>query len=111
MSTYTVQVFRVSDQWVIEMPDLDIVGQTRTLAGAAETARGLIALWLDVDPAVVEVVMDYSRVDPDAAGEDQISAAAAVALPGPPQRLVGDAPTARTGDDRQQVGEPAARGE
>jgi predicted RNase H-like HicB family nuclease len=66
MSTYTVQVFRDSGQWIIEVPELDVVGQTRTLAGAADTARGLIALWLDVDPASVDVVMDYSRVDPDA---------------------------------------------
>ena len=66
MSTYTVQVFRDSGQWVIEVLDLDIVGQTRTVASAADTARGLIALWLDVDPAGVDVVMDYSRVDPDA---------------------------------------------
>jgi len=66
MSTYTVQVFRDSGQWVIEVPELDVVGQTRTVAGAAETARGLVALWLDVDPAGVDVVMDYSRVDPNA---------------------------------------------
>lgn len=66
MSTYTVQVFRDSGQWIIEVPELDVVGQTRTLAGAAVTAQGLIALWLNVDPAAVIVVMDYSRVDPDA---------------------------------------------
>jgi predicted RNase H-like HicB family nuclease len=66
MSTYTVQVFRDSGQWIIEVPGLDVVGQTRTLAGAADTAQGLIALWLDVDPASVIIVMDYSRVDPDA---------------------------------------------
>ncbi|MGH3821727.1 MAG: hypothetical protein ACRDRA_02615 [Pseudonocardiaceae bacterium] len=66
MSTYTVQVFRDNGQWVIEVPELDVVGQTRTLVSAAATAQGLIALWLDVDPAGVNVVMDYSRVDPDA---------------------------------------------
>jgi hypothetical protein len=66
MSTYTAQVFRDSDQWVIEVPELDFVGQTRTLASAADTARRLIALRLDVNPAGVDVVMDYSRVDPDA---------------------------------------------
>ncbi len=66
MSTYIVQVFRDGGQWVIEVPDLDVVGQTRTLAGAADTARGLIALWLDVNPAEVDVVMDYSRIDSDA---------------------------------------------
>ena len=66
MSTYTVQVFRDSDQWIIEVPGWDVVGQTRTLASAADTAQGLIALWLDTDTAEVNVEMDYSRVDPDA---------------------------------------------
>jgi hypothetical protein len=66
MSTFTAQVFRDSDQWVIEVAELDVFGRTRTLAGAGGTARGLIALRLDVDPAGVDVVMDYSRVDPDA---------------------------------------------
>lgn len=64
--TYTVQVFRDSGLWVIEIPELDVVGQTSTLAKAAETARSLIALWLDIDDAGVGVTMDYSRVDPDA---------------------------------------------
>jgi len=40
MSTYTVQVFRDSDQWIIEVPELDVVGQTRTLASAGDTAQG-----------------------------------------------------------------------
>jgi len=66
MSTYTVQVFRDSNQWIIEVPEWDVVGQTRTLASAADTAQGLIALWLDTDPAEVNVEIDYSRVDPDA---------------------------------------------
>lgn len=64
--TYTVEVFRDSDLWVIEIPELDVVGQARTLAAAGDTARSLIALWLDVDPAVVAVTMDYARIDPDA---------------------------------------------
>ena len=37
MSTYTVQVFRDSNQWIIEVPEWDVVGQTRTLASAADT--------------------------------------------------------------------------
>lgn len=64
--TYRVEVFRDSDLWVIEVPELDVVGQPRTVAGASDTARSLIALWLDVDTAEVAVTMDYSRIDPDA---------------------------------------------
>lgn len=64
--TYTVQVFRDSGLWVIEVPEIDVVGQARTLASAADTARSLIALWLDVDPAAISVEMDYSRIDADA---------------------------------------------
>ncbi|GAA1168558.1 hypothetical protein [Pseudonocardia alaniniphila] len=64
--TYTVQAFRDSGLWVIEVPEIDAVGQARTLASAADTARTLIALWLDVDPETISVEMDYSRIDPDA---------------------------------------------
>jgi hypothetical protein len=48
--------------WV---PEIDVVGQARTLASAAGTARTLIALWLDVDPETISVEMDYSRIDSD----------------------------------------------
>jgi len=51
---------------VIEVPEIDAVGQARTLASAAETARTLIALWLDVGPGTISVEMDYSRTNPDA---------------------------------------------
>jgi hypothetical protein len=64
--TYTVQVFRDSGLWVIEVLEIDVVGQARTLASAADTARSLIALWLDVDPATISVQMDYSRIDAEA---------------------------------------------
>lgn len=66
LRTYTVEVFRDSDLWVIEVPELDVVGQARTLAGASDTARSLIARWLDIAPDAVAVTMDYSRIDPDA---------------------------------------------
>jgi hypothetical protein len=61
--TYRVEVFRDSDLWVFRVPELDVVGQTRTLAATADTARGLIALWLDIDPNGVEVEVDYHLVD------------------------------------------------
>lgn len=64
--TYAVRVFREGDLWVIEVPELDTVSQSRTLAAAEEEARALVAVWLDVPADEVAVRMDYSAVDPDA---------------------------------------------
>lgn len=63
---YAARVFRDSDLWVIEVPDLDVVSQSRNLAGAENEARNLIAVWLDVPIEQVAVTMDYSPVDPEA---------------------------------------------
>ena len=64
--TYAVRVFREGDLWVIEVPELDTVSQSRTLAAAEEEARTLVAVWLDVPADQVAVHMDYRAVDPDA---------------------------------------------
>jgi hypothetical protein len=64
--TYTVQVFRDSGFWILEVPELCAVSQARTLTSAADTARELVALWLDVPADQVQVVLDYSRIDPEA---------------------------------------------
>ncbi len=66
LRTYAVRVFRDGDLWVIEVPELDTVSQSRTLASAEEEARALVAVWLDVPADQVAVRMDYSAVDPDA---------------------------------------------
>ncbi|MGH2843761.1 MAG: hypothetical protein ACRDKL_09280 [Solirubrobacteraceae bacterium] len=66
LRTYAVRVFRENDLWVIEVPELDTVSQSRTLAAAEEEARALVAVWLDVPADQVAVRMDYSAVDPDA---------------------------------------------
>lgn len=63
---YTVQVFRDGGFWILEVPELRAVGQARTLASAGGTAQKLVALWLDVPADQVQVVLDYSRVDPEA---------------------------------------------
>jgi DNA-directed RNA polymerase specialized sigma24 family protein len=64
--TYTVQVFRQDGHWILEIPELRAVGQSRTLAGAGPTARELAALWVDVPIDQVHVALDYSRIDPEA---------------------------------------------
>jgi predicted P-loop ATPase len=64
--TYSVQVFRDSGFWILEVPELRAVGQSRTLSSAGDTARELVALWLDVPVEQVQVVLDYRRIDPEA---------------------------------------------
>lgn len=64
--TYAVQVFRDSGFWILDVPELRAVGQARTLASAGDTARELVALWLDVPIDQVHVVLDYGRIDREA---------------------------------------------
>lgn len=64
--TYTVQVFRDHGFLILEVSELDATGQARSLATAEATARELIAMWLDVPTDHIRVVMDYTRIDPDA---------------------------------------------
>lgn len=64
--TFAARVFRDSELWVIEVPELDAVSQSRTLASAGEEARQLIAVWLDEPVELIAVVVDFSAVDPEA---------------------------------------------
>lgn len=64
--SYAVRVFRDSDLWVIEVPELDTVSQSRNLAGAEREAKELVAVWLDVPVDQVAVEMDYRAIDPEA---------------------------------------------
>lgn len=100
-SVHPVRVFRDSGLWVIEVPDLGAVSQSRTLASAAAEARELVAVWLDVPVDHVEVEMDYSGVDPEAwrlvtqarstqAAADEMVRDAAVARRQAARRLVRD---------------------
>lgn len=41
--TYMVQVFRDSGSWILEVPELRAVGQSRTLSSAEKLSRG--AVW------------------------------------------------------------------
>lgn len=66
MTTYTAQVFRDSGQWVIEVPELGAVSQTRSLRSAAQSVRDLIAVWLDVPADSFDVDLDFSRINPEA---------------------------------------------
>ncbi|MGQ0778663.1 MAG: hypothetical protein ACT4NY_30335 [Pseudonocardiales bacterium] len=58
-------MFRDGGFWILDVPELTATGQARTLATAKDTARELVALWLDTPIDYVRVVMDYSRIDPE----------------------------------------------
>ncbi len=64
--TYQVQVFRDGGYWILDVPELNATGQARSLVTAEKTARELVALWQDVPVDQVQVIMDYSRIDPEA---------------------------------------------
>ena len=52
---FRVTALREGRWWLLRVPELNIVTQTRRLARAEATARDLIATWLDEDPAVFDV--------------------------------------------------------
>ena len=49
-NTYRVTALREGRWWLLRVPELDVVTQTRRLARAEETARDLIATWLETNP-------------------------------------------------------------
>ena len=46
---YRVTALRDGRWWLLHVPELDVVTQTRRLARAERTARDLIAMWLGAD--------------------------------------------------------------
>ena len=66
MSTYRVEASRDDDLVLIRVPELGLLSQARSVASARDSARDLIAVWLEVDPAAVSVTMDYHPLAPDA---------------------------------------------
>lgn len=72
ITTYRVEAAQDEGWWLLTVPELDgIVTQARRLAEAEETARDLIATWLDVDLATVAVELWVPGVS------EQVAAAAA----------------------------------
>lgn len=53
--TFDVNATRDGKWWFIEIPELDTVGQARTVTEIPEVAREVAALWLNIDPSDVEV--------------------------------------------------------
>lgn len=64
--TFDATATRDGQWWFIEIPELDTVGQARTVSEISEVAREVAGLWLNVDPSDVEVnvtVRDGDDVD------------------------------------------------
>lgn len=53
--TFEATATREGKWWFIEIPELDTVGQARSVAEIPAAAREVAALWLNVDPSEVEV--------------------------------------------------------
>lgn len=53
--SYRVTALRDGRWWLLRVPELDIVTQTRRLGHAGPTARDLIATWLDAQPESFDV--------------------------------------------------------
>lgn len=78
MRTYQVRVYRDPESprwWLVEVPELRVLTQARRLAEAADMARDLIAIHLDVP--IVEVDVEV-RVDLGPGLEEDLTRAAAL---------------------------------
>ena len=74
--TYEVVVEREGRWWVFEIPELGIGGQARSLAEVDDEAQGVVAMWLDADPATIAVhvtvkAAEHALAEWRAAGRDE----------------------------------------
>ena len=79
--------------WVFEIPELGAGGQARDLAEVEHEARGVAAMWLDVDPTGIEITVTVRGQDAvlaewTAAERDENSARKAQALAAERRRAV-----------------------
>ncbi|GLI27479.1 hypothetical protein ARHIZOSPH14_17210 [Agromyces rhizosphaerae] len=56
---YRANARRDGRWWLVEVPELDTVGQARNTAEVEEVAREVIALWLDVEPDAFDVAVTF----------------------------------------------------
>lgn len=55
--SYAATARKAGDWWLIEVPELDTVGQARSVTECTAVAREVIGLWLDVDPGAIDVTV------------------------------------------------------
>lgn len=63
MSTYSATVTREGRWWMVHVPEVDGLTQTRRLADAEQMARELVAVTLDTPVDDVEVTVTVAEVD------------------------------------------------
>lgn len=66
VTQYQATAVKDGDWWFVEVPEVGAYGQATSLAKAPAVAREVTALWLDVDPAEVEVTVT-AQPDPETA--------------------------------------------
>ncbi|MGP5717986.1 hypothetical protein ACTXO9_19115 [Brachybacterium tyrofermentans] len=76
VTKYEATAMKDGDWWLIEVPEVGAYGQAVNLAKAPEVAHEITALWLDVDPAEIEVTV---TAKPDPATEAAMAKADAIA--------------------------------
>ncbi|GAA1772163.1 antitoxin HicB [Agromyces humatus] len=55
--TYQVTASKDGRWWLVQVPELDTVGQARNAAEVEEVAREVIGLWLDLEPDTFDVAV------------------------------------------------------
>jgi hypothetical protein len=55
--SYAATTRKYGEWWLIEVPELDIVGQAQSVSECTPVAREIIGLWLDVDPETIDVTV------------------------------------------------------
>ncbi|PPF85236.1 antitoxin HicB [Clavibacter michiganensis] len=63
--TYDVDVWREGRWWLFRIPELDTVGQARSLAEVPEEAEGIIEAWNAAPPAPFELNVTITPPVPD----------------------------------------------
>ncbi|MGV8858593.1 hypothetical protein [Rhodoglobus sp.] len=59
--SYVATARKDGDWWLIEAPELDTVGQARSVTECTTVARQIIGLWLDVDPEAIDVTVAVEK--------------------------------------------------
>ncbi|QAV70843.1 hypothetical protein ESZ53_10560 [Salinibacterium sp. UTAS2018] len=59
--SYVATTRKDGDWWLIEVPELDAVGQARSVTECTTVAREIIGLWLDIEPEMIDVTVTVEK--------------------------------------------------
>ncbi|MBH0007812.1 hypothetical protein [Salinibacterium sp. SWN1162] len=60
--SYIATARKDGDWWLIEVPELDAVGQARSVTECTTVAREIIGLCLDVEPKIIDVTVTIEKL-------------------------------------------------